>query len=118
MDRDEGYRDKKRAIVLWILLGLVVLLVVVPLYLNPGSQFAGADGAAEAAIKEIQPQATPWFRPFWAPPGKETESLLFALEAALGSGVIGYFLGLKRGERKARVRSASEQDRSRPVRTR
>ncbi len=87
-----------------ILVGLVVVLAVVPLFLNPGSEFGGADGEAEAAITEINPEAEPWFEPLWAPPGGETESLLFALQAALGASFIGYYLGLKRGERKGAER--------------
>jgi cobalt/nickel transport protein len=110
MDHDKGSPGNRRMIILWLLLGVVVLLVVVPLYLNPSSQFAGSDGAAEAAIKGIHPQATPWFRPLWVPPGQEVEGLLFALQAALGAGAIGYFLGLKRGEQKARACEKSTQN--------
>ncbi len=86
----------------WILLGLVVLLAVLGLLLNPGSEFGGADGAAEEAITEIAPDYEPWFANIWEPPGGETESLLFALQAALGAGFVGYYLGLKRGEKRAR----------------
>jgi cobalt/nickel transport protein len=85
----------------WILLGLVILLVVMGLMLNPGSEFGGADGAAQEAIAEIAPDYEPWFANIWEPPGGETESLLFALQAALGAGFVGYYLGLKRGERRA-----------------
>jgi cobalt/nickel transport protein len=83
---------------IWLLLAVVVMLAVVPLFLNPGSEFGGADGAASEAIAEIDPSYQPWFEPIWSPPGGETESLLFALQAALGAGVIGYFFGLKRGQ--------------------
>jgi len=84
-----------------ILLCLVVIaLSVTPLFLIRDSEFGGADGAAEEAILAISPDTEPWFQPFWEPPGGETESLLFALQAALGAGVIGYFFGLKRGQRR------------------
>lgn len=83
-----------------LLLLVVVALSVTPLFLIQGSEFGGADGAAEEAILEISPDTEPWFQPFWEPPGGETESLLFALQAALGAGVIGYFFGLKRGQRR------------------
>jgi cobalt/nickel transport protein len=86
---------------IWILLALVVLLALVGLWLNPGSEFGGADGAAEAAIAEIAPDYQPWFTNIWEPPGGETESLLFAVQAALGAGFIGYYIGLKRGEKRA-----------------
>lgn len=83
------------------LIAIVILLAVVPLFLHRDSEFGGADGAAEEAITEIAPDYQPWFSPLWEPPGGETESLLFALQAALGAGFIGYFFGLKRGQRKA-----------------
>jgi cobalt/nickel transport protein len=94
----------------WMLILLVMLLAVLPLLFVRDTEFGGADGAAEEAITEIAPEYQPWFRPLWEPPGGETESLLFALQAALGAGVIGYFFGLKRGQRQAEppARSAVE----------
>jgi cobalt/nickel transport protein len=83
-----------------ILLLLVALLAVFPLYLVKDSEFGGADGAAEEMITEINPEYEPWFSSFWEPPGGETESLLFALQAALGAGFIGYYVGYKRGQAK------------------
>jgi len=86
-----------------LLILAVIVLAIVPLFLHPTSEFGGADGEAEAVITEIQPGYTPWFEPLWSPPGGETEGLLFALQAALGAAVIGYFFGLKRGERRGRA---------------
>ncbi len=85
-----------------ILLGIVIALAIIPLLLVRDSEFGGADGAAEEAIGEVAPDYAPWFAPLIEPPGGETESLLFALQAALGAGVIGYFFGLKRGQRTDR----------------
>jgi cobalt/nickel transport protein len=36
----------------------------------------------------------------YEPPSDEIESLLFALQAALGAGFIGYYIGYKRGKTK------------------
>ena len=36
----------------------------------------------------------------WEPPSGEIESLLFALQAAIGAGFIGYFIGYTRGKSK------------------
>ncbi len=38
----------------------------------------------------------PWFESLWKPPSGEIESLLFASQAALGAGVIGYYIGKKK----------------------
>lgn len=83
-----------------LLLTLVVILAIIPLVLIEDSEFGGADGAAEEMITEIRPAYEPWFSSFWEPPGGETESLLFALQAALGAGFLGYYIGLRRGQAK------------------
>ncbi len=80
-----------------IMAALVVVLAVVPLLTLKNAEFGGADGQAEEAITEMHPAYKPWFTPFWEPPGGEVESLLFALQAAMGAGVLGYGLGLLRG---------------------
>lgn len=86
-----------------LLLAAVAALAIIPLLLVRDSEFGGADGQAEAAIGEVAPDYVPWFTPLVEPPGGETESLLFALQAALGAGLIGYFFGLKRGQREGRA---------------
>lgn len=85
----------------FFLMFIVIALAIVPLFMNPGSEFGGADGEAEGVILEVAPDYQPWFSPVWEPPGGETESLLFALQAALGAGVIGYYFGVKRGQKPA-----------------
>jgi len=81
----------------WLLILGVVVLAVVPLLFIKDSEFGGADGAAEEAIKEISPAYEPWFQPFIEPPGGEMESLLFAVQAALGAGIVGYAVGVYKG---------------------
>ncbi len=83
-----------------LLVVIVIILAATPLFLHRGSEFGGADSEAESAIAELAPDYEPWFSPVFEPPGSETESLLFALQAALGAGFIGYFFGLKRGSRQ------------------
>lgn len=59
--------------------------------------FTGADGQAEGVIQELAPDYKPWFSSVLEPPSGEIESLLFSLQAALGAGIIGYYLGFCRG---------------------
>ncbi len=67
--------------------------------LNPESEFGGADGEAGDIIAEINPNYEPWIGNLgFEPPGGETESLLFALQAAIGALVIGYFFGYYKGK--------------------
>ena len=83
-----------------ILIGLVIILAIVPLILIKDSEFEGADGQAEQVIVEVQADYEPWFEPALEPPGGETESLLFALQAALGAGIICYSIGYLKGRKK------------------
>jgi cobalt/nickel transport protein len=89
-----------------MLLTLVVLLGGIPLLLPVAEHldepFAGADGQAEAAIVDTYPDYEPWFTSFWKPPSDEIESLLFSLQAALGAGLLGYYIGLRRGQSQGR----------------
>lgn len=83
-----------------LLICLVLVLTLGPIVFLKNAEFAGADGLAEAAITEIAPDYVPWFAPLWEPPSGEVESLFFAAQAALGAGVIGYFLGLWKGRKE------------------
>lgn len=75
------------------LLLLVVVIAIVPLLAITDSEFGGADGAAEGVIAEINPHYEPWAASFLEPPGGETESLLFCLQAGIGAGVFGFGFG-------------------------
>ena len=76
-----------------ILVLLVVLIAAVPLWLRKDAEFGGADGAAEELIVETNPDYEPWFSPLFEPASGEIESMLFALQAAIGSGVVFFILG-------------------------
>lgn len=82
-----------------ILFLVVVLLAIIPLYVVNDSEFAGADGEAEDQIVEIAPDYEPWFDSIWEPPGGETESLLFALQAVIGALIIGYIFGYSKARK-------------------
>lgn len=75
-----------------ILIILAVMLAVIPLAMSDGD-FSGADDKAKDMISEVNPNYEPWFKSLWEPPSSEVESLLFALQAAIGAGFIGYFFG-------------------------
>jgi cobalt/nickel transport protein len=82
------------------LLLIVVLLAVVPLYIQRDAEFVGADGQAEEVISEISPNYEPWFHAIWEPPSGEIESLLFSVQAAIGAIVIGYVIGFGSARKK------------------
>ncbi|MEP6516541.1 energy-coupling factor ABC transporter substrate-binding protein [Microcoleus vaginatus] len=90
----------------WMLVIAVIALAVIPLVFVRG-EYGGADGEAQKAITEIQPDYQPWFNHFFEPASGEIESLLFASQAAIGAGVIGYAIGLYKG-RSQRQKSDDE----------
>ena len=87
-----------------IILAIVcVILFLAPLIMYSGhgehdGYFGGADDAAGEAIE--QTGFKPWFSSIWEPPSGEIESLLFALQAAIGAIIIGYAFGYWRGQGK------------------
>ena len=83
-----------------ILIVLVVVLAALPLWLLPNAEFGGADGEAESLVFELQPDYEPIFSPLLEPASGEIESLLFALQAAIGSGVVFYCIGYMVGKNK------------------
>ncbi|MFE5244666.1 MULTISPECIES: energy-coupling factor ABC transporter substrate-binding protein [unclassified Streptomyces] len=97
-----------------LLLLVVAALAVLPLALGLGDDekepFTGADAQAETAITEIDPDYEPWFSPLYEPPSGEIESALFALQAALGAGVLAYYFGLRRGRRQGELRATARLD--------
>lgn len=104
---------------LWLLIA-VVLLAALPLGLvqkpaadadgKPAEIFAGADDKAKNLIGEIAPTYRPWFEPILEPASGEISSLLFALQAALGAGFIGYYLGVSVTREQMRRELAQQQE--------
>lgn len=92
-----------------VLICIAVMIAVMPLVIIKGSDFGGADGKAEDIVMEASPGYEPWIESFWAPPGGETESLLFALQAAIGSGVVCMVIGYYKGRRDGRRLSVSDR---------
>ncbi|EHP87384.1 energy-coupling factor ABC transporter substrate-binding protein [Methanotorris formicicus] len=86
-----------------ILLGLVALIITIPLIMYAGKgeeqgYFGGSDDVGTEAIEATGYH--PWFHPIWEPPSGEIESLLFALQAAIGAIIIGYYIGYYNAKRQ------------------
>ncbi len=106
-------RNWRDALLLLAVVALVAypLLTVRPSQGGPGGPpaglFAGADGQAEAVVRQLAPDYRPWAAPLMEPPSGEIESLLFTLQAVLGAGFIGYYLGVKRERTRSRRSSGA-----------
>lgn len=83
----------------WLLSLGVITLAVLPLLVIQGD-FNGSDGKAQVAITELRPDYKPWARSVIQLPSPEIESLLFAFQAAIGAGIIGYTIGFYKGRQQ------------------
>lgn len=86
-----------------ILLLFVIALTVVPLIIHTDGIFSGADEQLVDIVKGVSPDYEPWFNTIWEPPSGEVESFLFAVQAGLGAGFLGYFFGYYRGRNASRT---------------
>ncbi|NLI62102.1 MAG: energy-coupling factor ABC transporter substrate-binding protein [Methanosarcinaceae archaeon] len=89
-----------------ILIAAIVIMAGVFLYQsNTGDyEYGGADGAAEDAVSELNPDYEPvealtWI-PTFEPPSGEIESLLFCLQGVIGAAIIFFFFGYYYGKNK------------------
>lgn len=84
-----------------IVLAILLIFVAQFIYISSttNAEFGGADDKPEGVIDQITGGTyKPIAKPIWEPPSAEIESLFFALQAAIGAGVIGYFLGYYRAK--------------------
>ena len=81
----------------WLISIGVLALSIGPLLHFQGNEFKATDGKNSTAIEELRPGYKPWFEPVIKPSGGEIETFLFATQAAIGAGIVGYIIGLYKG---------------------
>jgi cobalt/nickel transport protein len=84
----------------WYILGFAIIIGICAsaFIISPSGTFGGSDDQGPEKILQIDPNYVVWFHSLWTPP-PETESLLFAVQAAIGASIIGFFIGNERGKR-------------------
>jgi cobalt/nickel transport protein len=95
-----------------ITLGVVLAFFAAFAYVSStgNHEWGGADSQAENVITDLTGGAyQPWFQSIYTPPSGEIESLLFALQAAIGSIIIGYFLGYYHALAKIKKAAISQE---------
>ena len=103
--------SQKRTQNILLILGVIVLALL-PLWIverpaaGPDGEavaiFGGSDDQAKNLIGEINPEYQPWFESLIEPASGEIASMLFALQAAIGAGFIGYYIGVGRTRERMR----------------
>ncbi|MBR0472755.1 MAG: energy-coupling factor ABC transporter substrate-binding protein [Methanosphaera sp.] len=86
---------------------IVAILIVAPLIIFNGhgeddGYFGGSDDQGGQYIEQNNPNYKVWAAPLWEPPSGEIESLLFCLQAAIGSIIIGFIFGYWYGGKKVK----------------
>ena len=99
--------SKTQVTTIMVLVLICAAILIFPLMTIHDSEFGGADGAAEEAIAQVDPDYEPWAESILEPPGGETESLLFCLQTALGAVVIGFGFGYLVARKKFRGEEAA-----------
>jgi cobalt/nickel transport protein len=94
---------------LWLVLSAVVIAVAPLMMPGVTGSFKGTDDTASQFIADAIPGYQPWAAPLWQPPSSEIESLLFAVQAGLGAGILGYVIGRRQG---AKTKEQSQSDAS------
>lgn len=74
----------------------ILLIVAISVVSNSLSGFSGTDDKAVEMIHEINPSYQPTTKPLVKTMSPEISSMLFALQAAIGAGIIGYYIGYSR----------------------
>jgi cobalt/nickel transport protein len=92
----------KKSSINYLLLGGAIVLSFAPVFIHQGKEFKATDSINITAIEEVKPEYKPWFEPVIKPSGGEVETFLFATQAAIGSGIVCYILGLYKGRAEGR----------------
>jgi len=100
----------RSTLVNWLLVLTVLVIAIVPLvFIGSETEFGGADGVAMEQIEADHPDYEPWFTPLFEP-AAETASTLFALQAAIGAGFLGYLFGTLNARRRLSAAPAQPDD--------
>ena len=114
--------NKTNPLLVWGLIALTALIAAFPMFFvkTDGEEEAFGvcvcaptgvlDDGAEAVVEEQDPDYEPWFDSIVGELPGEVESGLFALQAALGAGLVGYALGNYKGRSRAERELAAPTD--------
>ncbi len=101
-----------------VMIAVIAALSILPLFIvkQPDTgpdgvrveQFKGTDDLATTAVRTLAPGYKPWFNSVFKTPGSEIDTLLLALQAAIGAGFLGYYIGYSRGRSKVNALDRDE----------
>ncbi len=93
-----------------IMLLIIIILIAFPLLFESKAVSApSSDDQGPAWI--LSTGYVPWIHPLWEPPNSDMEAGLFALQAALGAGIMGYVFGIWHAQAKMRRKEEEKNER-------
>jgi cobalt/nickel transport protein len=97
--------EKRTAIMISIIIGLVAfpLLFESKDVSRPPSDDQGTEWVLSTGY-------VPWVHPLWEPPNSEMEAGLFAIQAALGAGIMGFVFGIWHTEARIRKKEKNKKE--------
>jgi len=93
-----GYSQNRKTnrLMYSVIIIAVLALFIVPFLLNPEGEFGGTDGQGPDAIEESG--YGPWIEPMGYQPDDLGERVFFSIQVAIGSGILGFFVGHEMGK--------------------
>lgn len=79
-----------------LLITICLVILIIPFMLHRDSEFEGSDAQGEEMIMALDERYEPWISPIFPDIPGEIETLLFTIQAAMGGGFIGYYMGRKK----------------------
>ena len=91
-----------------IMLLIIITLIAYPLiFESKAVSVPSSDDQGPAWI--LSTGYVPWVHPIWTPPNSDIEAGLFALQAALGAGIMGYIFGIWHAQARMRKKEESKE---------
>jgi cobalt/nickel transport protein len=97
--------QRRTAIMLLIIIGLIAFPL---LFESKAVSAPSSDDQGPAWI--LSTGYIPWVHPLWEPPNSDMEAGLFALQAALGAGIMGYIFGMWHAQSRMKKKEENSED--------
>ena len=92
---------------------IICALIAYPLIFMQNSVSTASDDNGPSLMQEMG--YVPWVTYIWQPPSSDMENGLFAMQAAVGGAILGYFLGIFHVQGRIRREEAEKNEKDKAV---
>ena len=93
-----------------IMLLIVAVIIAIPLIFESKTLANSESSDDQGPTWILQTGYVPWIHSLWTPPNSDIEAGLFAMQAAIGAGIMGYVFGIFHEQSKARKREEEKRN--------